>query len=116
VTHILFTYMNNIPCITQYNGAEKNYILLKYEIRCLNIFTSRSKFICFPYSIYPYRSSTIWIWIWKFARTLTTTITSAVFMELTSRSVILLFSCSRSWTAKFSVVISCKKRRVRRNA
>ena len=49
---------------------------------------SRSKFICSPYSIYPYRSSTIWIW--KFAKTVTTTITSAVFIKLTCIFVILV--------------------------
>ena len=36
------TYINNIPCITQYNETERNnFILFKYEIPCLNIFTSR---------------------------------------------------------------------------
>ena len=32
-----FTYIKNIPCITQCNGPEKKIILLKYEIPCLNI-------------------------------------------------------------------------------
>jgi len=33
-----FTYINNITCITQYNGTEENnFILTKYEIPCLNI-------------------------------------------------------------------------------
>ena len=55
-------------------------------------YTSRSKFICFPYPIYPYRYSTIWVW--KFARTVTTTVTSTVFIKLTSRFVILVASVS----------------------
>jgi len=38
VTYILYIYINNIRCITQYNGTEwNNFILLKYEIPCLNI-------------------------------------------------------------------------------
>ena len=79
--------------------------------------TSRSKFICFPYSIYPYRSSTIWIW--KFARTVSTTVTSAVFIKLTCRFVILMFcSCSSwpSWSAYARVAkyleLSCKQKGV----
>ena len=101
-----FTYMNNITCITQYNGRNKIF-LLKYEIPCLIFYTSRSTFICFPYPIYPYRSSTIWIW--KFAKTVTTTITSAVFIKFTCIFVILVLCPSGRWSSRtaYARVILC---------
>ena len=87
-----FTYINNIPCSTQYNGTEENkFILLKYETPC-NILYIQIKIYLLSITIYPYRYSTIWVW--KFARTVTTTVTSTVFIKLTSRFVILVASVS----------------------
>ena len=103
------TYINNIPCIIQNDGNEENnFILMKYKIPFLNIFTSSSKFICCPYSIYPYRPCTIWIS--KFVMTITTTVTLAVFIKLTCRFVILVFcpcSCWPSWSVYARVAIFC---------
>ena len=108
------TYIKKVPCITAYKGTEK-----KYSVKIRNPMLKHFVFICFPYSIYPYRSSKIWIW--KFARTVTTAITSAVFIKLTARFVILMFSCWPRWSANACVAVlwwmqfSCKQKRVRRN-
>lgn len=102
---------------TIYHAIHSIMELKKTSLFCWNtkihatFYTSRSRFTCFPYSIYPYRSSTIWIW--KFARTVTTTVTSTVFIKLTARLVILMFSRCCWWLSWFRdarmFVISCWK-------
>ena len=93
------TYLSHISSI--YHAVHSIMELKKTSLLCWNtklhaaFYTSRSKFICFPYSIYPYRSSTIWIW--KYATIITTTVTSTVFIKLTLRFVTLMFSCCCWW-------------------
>ena len=83
-----------------WNWRIKNLFCWYTKLHASTFYTSTTKFIYFPYSIHPYRYRRIWIW--KYARTITTTVTSAMFIKLTCRFAILTFYHCRSLLSWFA--------------